>query len=139
LVTEVEPCFWYRFARFRVGKADETRKKDLIPDEKEFGEIKPHIDSYLVTKEIYWKAGGYDESYSGCLGGGSPFLEQLAIAAPMKLLPEDIHLHVYTRHVIPDASISTLSRDTSEYKRRRAVIGKVKGKNPLRFKWHREN
>src|SRR5690606_34720310 len=109
---------------------DETRRKDAIPDDCEFGRIREHIDSYLVTKEIYWKAGGYDERYSGCLGGGSPFLEQLGIAAPMKLLPEDVHLHVYTRHVIPDASISTLSRDTSEYKRRRAMIGKVKGKNP---------
>ena len=134
---DVDPKCWYRFPRFRVGKADETRRKDVISDECEFGEIKPHIDSYLVTKDLYWKAGGYNEDYSGCLGGGSPFLEQLGLAGSVKLISRSVPLHVYTRQVIPDASISTLSRDTSEYARRKARIGRVKGSNPLRFEWER--
>ena len=126
---------WYRFPRFRVGPADETRRKDKIPDDCTFGKIHPHIDSYLVTKDNYWKAGGYDESYSGCLGGGSPFLEQLGKVAKLELLPDAISLHVHTRHSTKDANTEDLSRDTSEYRRRRELIGHCRGENPIRFDW----
>jgi glycosyltransferase involved in cell wall biosynthesis len=137
LTAKLYPQCWYRFPRYRVGKADETRKKDTIPPDQTFGSIKPHIDSYACTKDLYWEAGGYNEDYSGCLGGGSPFLEQLGKVGELRQLPPEIHLHVYTRDRVPDASVSDLSRDTSEYARRKAKIGSVKGKNPLRFDWHR--
>ena len=130
---------WYRFPRFRVGKADETRRKDLISDDCEFGEIKPHIDSHLMTRELFLRS-PYDEAYAGCLGGGSPFLARLQEIAPVQLLPDDVHLHVYTRHVIPDASIFTLDRDTSEYKRRRREkerTGDTTPKDILQFEWDR--
>lgn len=138
---EVDPDSWYRFPRFRVGKADETRRKDVIGDEVEYGAIKPHIDSYLCTTDMYWAAGGYNEDFSGCLGGGSPFLAELTkVGGEPKLLPEPVCLHVYTRDVIPDASVFTLSRDTSEYRRRRKALresGTIKGHDPLRFEWER--
>jgi hypothetical protein len=131
---------WYRFERYRYGMADETRKKDKIDPAAKFGKIKPHIDSYLCRRSLYWKVGGYDEDYSGCLGGGSPFLQQLERAAPVQVLPEPICLHVYTRDTCPDASDFSLSRDTSEYSRRRRAKearGDTKAKNPLRFSWGR--
>jgi glycosyltransferase involved in cell wall biosynthesis len=132
---------WYRFRRFRVGAADETRMKDKIPREQRFGEIKPHIDSYLCTREMYWKAGGYNEDFSGCLGGGSPFLRELEkVGGKPRELPPDTFLHVHTRDSVPDASAS-LDRDRSEYKRRSEALtraGKIKGHPPyLRFPWHR--
>jgi glycosyltransferase involved in cell wall biosynthesis len=130
---------WYRFPRFRVGTADETRKKDDLDPDCEFGPIKPHIDSYLIRRDLFLKS-PYDEDYSGCLGGGSPFLDRMQRIKPVRVLPADIYLEVYTRDKIPDASVVTLNRDTSEYKRRRKLkekTGKVKPKNPLRFKWHR--
>jgi hypothetical protein len=126
---------WYRFARFRCGRADETRRKDAVADDVEFAQIRPHGDSYLCPKELYWKAGGYNEDFSGCLGGGSPFLKVLEDEGPVKVL-EDVCLHVYTRDKIQDASDFTLSRDVSEYKRRKAAMkGHYRGKNPLRFSW----
>lgn len=131
---------WYRFPRYRVGKADETRMKDLIPRDATFGAIKPHIDSYLCTRNLYWMVGGYDEDYSGCLGGGSPFLKQLESAAPVGLMPSDVHLHVYTRSACEDASDFSLSRDTAEYTRRRTAkesAGRTKATDPLRFSWER--
>lgn len=131
---------WYRFERYRYGRADETRRKDKIDPESTFGKIKPHIDSYLCRRSLYWKVGGYDEDYSGCLGGGSPFLQQLERAAPVQVLPEPICLHVYTRSTCKDASDFSLSRDTSEYSRRRKAKearGDTKAKNPLRFSWGR--
>lgn len=129
---------WFRFRRYRYGRADETRKKDSIPPECEFGEIKPHVDSYLCERELYWRVGGYDEDYSGCLGGGNPFLKQLEVAAPHEVLP--IPLHVFTRSAVPDASDCTLSRDKAEYTRRRRMkesSGRTKAINPLRFTWKR--
>lgn len=131
---------WYRFRRFRVGRADDTRRKDKIDPNCEFGEIKPHIDSYLCTRELYWRVGGYDEDFSGMLGGGSPFLAQLTEAAQMEMAPSDISLHVYTRSVAPDASVSTLSRDTSRYaalRKEKERTGNTKAKNPVRLKWSR--
>jgi hypothetical protein len=131
---------WYRFRRFRNGRADDTRNKDYIPRSQEFGEIKPHVDSYLCTREMYWAIGGYDEDYSGCLGGGGAFLRQLGVAGVARMLPWDICLHVYTRDKVPDSSISHLDRDTSEYGRRRRIkerAGNTKAKNPLRCPWER--
>lgn len=131
---------WYRFPRFRVGKADETRRKDKLPDDCEFGRIHPHIDSYLVTKAMYWQAGGYDEDFAGCLGGGSEFLRRLErTGGAPKLLDDPVCLHVYTRDKIRDASDWSLSRDTSQGK----AIAKKKPagtlpENPIRFPWVRE-
>lgn len=137
LNTKLDLKYWYRFPRFRRGKADSTRKKDALPDNQEYGSIKPHIDSYLCSKSLYWKVGGYNEDYSGCLGGGGPFLKRMGmIAGPPKLLPENIYLEVYTKHVIRDSSVSNLSRDKAEFKRRKNLYGTQKGKNPLRFNWH---
>jgi hypothetical protein len=132
---------WYRFPRWRKGRADETRKKDQIPDALDFGQIHPHIDSYLITKSLYWDTGGYDEDYSGCLGGGNAFLRRLEErAGPPRLLPEKIPLHVYTRTEISDASDWSLSRDTTEGKKRwkvKTASKNTRPKNPMRFKWER--
>lgn len=135
---------WYRFPRWRQGKADETRRKDDLPADAVYGRIKPHIDSYLVMKENYWQAGGYDEDYAGCLGGGSEFLRRLErTCGPPKQLADNMHLHVYTRDKIKDASDWSLSRDTAQGKRITkdkdgASRGQSKPVNPLRFPWVRE-
>lgn len=135
------PKRWYRFPRWRRGKADETRKKDLIPDDLEYGQIHPHVDSYLVRREVYWKTGGYDEDFAGHLGGGNMFLKRLEKIQPVEMLPLPIRLEVYTRSEIKDASDWSLSRDKTENSKRRRMkeaSGDVIPKNPLRFPWRRE-
>lgn len=134
---------WYRFERFRVGTADETRRKDFrkngIPDDVAFGKIHPHVDSYLVTKRAFWEIGGYDEDYSGCLGGGNPFLAALEAHQQCEMAPESLQLHVYTRSVVKDASDWALSRSPDEFSRRRRQKERDRNiipKNPLRFPWH---
>jgi len=137
--TSISDKYWYRFPRHRVGKADDTRKKDIIPDEQEYGVIKPHIDSYLCTKSQYWKVGGYNEGYSGCLGGGGPFLKAMKRShGESKLLPNNVFLEVYTRSEVQDASVWDLSRDKTEFKRRKKIFGSVKPKEYLKFKWIRQ-
>ena len=139
LDSDFDPCRWYRFERYRKGRADDTRRKDKIPADQEFGKIHPHIDSYLCTRDLYWRAGGYNEDFSGCLGGGSPFLAELERAggAP-KMAPAA--LHVYTRDVVPDASDHTLSRDRVEFSRRKVALrGRLRGHDPIRFPWTRRD
>src|SRR5690606_28253253 len=134
-----DPHRWYKFRRFRVGRADATRRKDAIPDDADFGEVKPHIDSYLCHRALYWGVGGYDEDYSGSLGGSSPILAKMERAAPCVVL-KDTAWHVYPRHAIADASDTTLSRDRTRYetlRRRKAAAGDPAPQNVLRFPWHR--
>lgn len=132
---------WFRFARFRVGKADETRRKDRIPDSCEFGEIKPHIDSYLCTPAAYWKAGGYNEDFSGILGGGSPFLAEMVKAHGEPFVLGNVPLHVHTRHSVPDSSEHTLPRSPEAFAQRKKEImrkrGTLRGHDPIRCPWHR--
>lgn len=135
------PDHWYRFRRWRQGRADFTRKKDAIPPDVKFGEIKPHIDSYLIEVASYWRVGGYDEDYSGCLGGGTAFLRRLeAVAGPPLIAPDPAVLHVYTTDLIADASVRTLSRDTvagKDLARRKQAGGAGAPLHPIRFPWVR--
>lgn len=136
----LDPLNLYRFTRYRRGAADETRLKDKLPRDAVWGEVKPHGDSYLVERCAYWKVGGYDEDYSGHLGGGSPFLAQLETVRRPWVLPRDIFLEVFTRSECADASDNTLSRDTSHYsalRRSKERYDRTKSVNPLRFEWER--
>jgi hypothetical protein len=133
----LDPAWWYRFRRFRVGRADETRQKDSLPADAEYGEVKPHIDSFLCRRKLYYEAGGYDEDYSGSLGGSAPFLKRMeSLVGEPSVLPY-APLHVYTRHAVPDASDLHLSRDRSRFKKlRRRKRDEIPGPS-LRFPWHR--
>jgi hypothetical protein len=136
-----DPNRWYRFPRWRFGAADGTRRKDAIAPACEYGQVHPHVDSYLIRKAAYWETGGYDEDYAGCLGGGGAFLRRLESMYPVDLLPEPIRLEVYTRNAIADANDLTLSRDTTigaNIRRKKAAMGDDVPRNPLRFEWVRE-
>lgn len=136
-----DPKRWYRFPRWRKGKADETRNKDALDRDVEFGEIHPHVDSYLLRKAMYWQAGGYDLAFSGCLGGGSDFLKRLQAVAEPRLLPPEIRLHVYTRSEVKDASDWSLSRDTTEGKRRARLKRVSRSERPncgVKSAWERQ-
>lgn len=141
LAFQPHPARWYRFPRSRLGQADETRRKDRLPEGCTFGQIHPHVDSYLVRTALYWEAGGYDEAtFSGVLGGGGEFLERLAKVGQCFLLPEEIRLQVVTRHVVADASDTHCSRDTAPGKERWRALrarGQTKPTEWLLWPWER--
>jgi hypothetical protein len=141
LLPKMDGKTWYRFARTRIGKADETRKKDRVDPNLEVAPIHPHIDSYLCTQKQYWKAGGYNEDFSGVLGGGSPFLKEMVKANGEPEVLDSVRLHVHTRHSVPDSSENTLSRDPAAFKKRKEEImrkrGTLKGHDPIRLPWHK--
>jgi hypothetical protein len=133
-------CAWFRFDRFRVGAADETRRKDKADPAATFVKIHPHIDSYVCRTDAYWKAGGYNEDFSGILGGGTPFLREMErVNGEPIVLP--IPLHVHTRHSVPDSSEHTLPRSPEAFKKRKQEImakrGTLRGHDPIRLPWHK--
>ena len=127
----VDPKRWYRFPRWRMGRADETRKKDKIGEDQEYHRH-PHVDSYLVRRSAYLKVGGYNEDFSGAIRRNE-FLRRLEDHQPVELLPPPIRLEVYTRDVIKDASDWSLSRDNSRYKalhHQKKMSGNTKPEKP---------
>jgi len=132
---------WFRFSRYRVGAADETRKKDKIPPGAKYGKIHPHIDSYLCMPKAYWAAGGYNEDFSGVLGGGTPFLKEMERVNGEPPVLEGTFLEVHTRDSVSDSSEHTLPRDSAAFKRRKheimAAHGTLRGHDPIRLPWHR--
>ncbi len=73
------------------------------------GNPKPHPNSFVVTKKLYWKIGGYDEDYSGIYGTDGLFRSRaFAIAKRGHLV--DVKLHRYWSDLVSDASTTTLQR-----------------------------
>jgi len=74
-----------------------------------------HPNSYIMHKDLYWKAGGYDESFSGYYGTDSTFRRQLAKVSERIELGEQLYLTLYGREVIKDASTRNYGRKGSSY------------------------
>jgi glycosyltransferase involved in cell wall biosynthesis len=124
-----------------VKKEDGNLKYDLMTDA--YGKPKPHPNTFLVTREVFWRTGGYDEDYCGVYGGDGPFMRWLKKAAPGEHLQEVVLIR-WTRDLIPDASQSP------EYREKYRALYRTKfekkgggGKNlafpkdPIRFPWER--
>jgi hypothetical protein len=72
---------------------------------------KPHPNSWALTRNLYWDAGGYDEALAGNYGTDGDFLVRLRRVAEVVDLP--VPLIRYPRDVIPDASTTTLERKSA--------------------------
>lgn len=57
--------------------------------------INPHSASFLMTKHLFWKIGGYDEELSGHYGTDGIFRRQIAKHAKMQILPFPLIRHEY--------------------------------------------
>ncbi|MFW5887073.1 MAG: hypothetical protein ACOCUL_04880, partial [Bacteroidota bacterium] len=71
---------------------------------------KPHDDSFLMTKEMFWKGGGYDEEFSGHYGTSGRYRSRMQAVCNKMIRLKDIYLIRYDRKVIADASTTTLKR-----------------------------
>lgn len=73
-----------------------------VPTRNERGELKPHVNTFLLTRAHYWAVGGYDEDYVG-YGTDSYFRRRLRAAGRIRHL-EALAIERVPRTVIPDAS-----------------------------------
>jgi hypothetical protein len=94
LDSQLDPARVYRFSR--------VSEPDLTP-------YHPHPNSWLLTRDLYDRAGGYDERWAGVYGTDGGFSKQLiAVAGPPVLL--DAPLIRVPREVTPDASTTRYER-----------------------------
>lgn len=101
----------------RLGKLDAGTAYFLHRVEADTGEPtigsngapKPHPNSFVMTRDLYWRAGGYDEDYCGIYGTDGLFKARLFEEAKRGFL-KHVPLVRYWRDILPDASTSTLPR-----------------------------
>lgn len=55
--------------------------------------IHPHPNSWLMTRDMFWRIGGYDEALSGHYGTDGSFRRRVAAAAPVQVLPDVLVRH----------------------------------------------
>lgn len=105
------------------------------------GQEKPHPNSFVVTRETYWRIGGYDEDYCGHYGTDRLFRGRaFSIARPGFLA--GVALTRYWRDLVPDASTTTLQRKDgrdpgakARIAREKAARGESDVVKTLQFPW----
>lgn len=70
---------------------------------------KPHPNSFVMTRDLYWEAGGYDEDFCGIYGTDGLFKSRLFQLAEQGFL-KHVALTRYWREIVADASTTTLQR-----------------------------
>ena len=81
--------------------------------------IGPHPNSWFLTRSMFWKVGGYDETLSGHYGTDGDWRRRCAQTAPMAILRD----HLVRHEFVADAS-------TSRYKRKQpedAAVSRIVG------------
>jgi len=80
----------------------------------------PHVNSYFMSKEMFWSVGGYDEDYWGTYGSDWIFRRQLQRVHPIEVR-EDLTLELVTQGSIADAKNKKFSRSPSLLRRLRGL------------------
>ncbi len=102
---------------------------------------KPHPNSFVVTKKLYWKIGGYDEDYCGIYGTDGLFKHRAFSIAPKGHLR--IPLTRYWRDLVPDASTNAPRKEgrdplaRNRVAREKAERGEADVVKVLQFDWER--
>jgi hypothetical protein len=96
----LDPETVYMFDRVEADTGKPTLGRD--------GQPKPHPNSFLMTRAMFWRIGGYDERACGFYGSDRFFRDRAFAMAERDQL--DIPLVRYWRDIVPDASTTTLAR-----------------------------
>lgn len=70
----------------------------------------PHSATFFLTRETFWKTGGYDEALSGHYGTDGEFRRRLAKVAPIKVATETVERWEY----VDDSSTTRYQRKQPE-------------------------
>ena len=123
LTAELNPSCYYSPTRYRMINF------------KEHEDMGFHRDSFILTRELFWKIGGYDEDLQGYYyrGPATHFRRALTRIATRVQLNSVWHLF-FGLEIIPDAQVVT-----EEMKKRfeGPMKRNYKPKNHLRFDWER--
>lgn len=138
------------FERMDMGKLDPSTvyMMDRVeadtgkPTLDRFNNPKPHPNSFIMTRDMYWKIGGYDEDLTGVYGTDRYFRDRAFRTANRGHL--SIPLVRYWRDIVPDASTTTLLRKEGRdpgAKERILAAKRARGEQDLvkvlQFEWER--
>lgn len=114
-----------------------------LPTLGKLNERKPHPNSFVMTRELYWQAGGYDEDYCGLYGTDGLFKSRLFEIAERGFL-KHVALVRYWRDIVPDASTTTLPRKEGRKPGSKEAVAAAKAARGeagvvkvLQFEWER--
>ena len=57
--------------------------------------VQPHPNSWLMTRQMFWTVGGYDERLSGFYGTDGSWRRRMAAVAPIHILSDRLIRHEY--------------------------------------------
>jgi hypothetical protein len=100
--------------------------------------IAPHSASFLMTRAMFWKVGGYDEALSGHYGTDGDWRRRCAAVAPLQVLSDVLVRHEF----VGDSSTTRYLRKQPEDSAVRAIVAaRGKGWKPktLSFTYHEVN
>lgn len=107
---------------------------------------KPHPNSFVVTRDMFWQIGGYDEELCGAYGTDGAFRWRAFRKAHRGHL-RDVRLIRYGTRLMPDASTRTMSRKEgrtkaqylakARFQRSRRSVGFQTPVPVLTFEWDR--
>lgn len=84
--------------------------------------VNPHSASFFMTKQMFWKIGGYDETLSGYYGTDGDYRRRLAQHAKIQILEDRLIRHEYQG----DSSTTAYLRKQPEDAAVKALIAKRK-------------
>lgn len=91
---KLEPKNVYRFSRVSAP--------DMAP-------YKPHPNTWLMTRKMWDRIGGYDERFAGYYGTDADFRDRVSLCADFIAMLKEPVVRV-PREIIPDASTTTYGR-----------------------------
>jgi hypothetical protein len=97
--------------------------------------IGPHSASFLLTRDLFWRIGGYDERLSGVYGTDGSYRKRLMRTTPVQILREVLVRYEY----VSDASVTQYERKTPSMRAaRRDRFAQVSSDQPrtLSFPYH---
>lgn len=104
-------------------------------------EVPPHPNSWLITRDLFHRMGGYDERFSGHYGSDSDFKYRAMDVADIKVLP--CPLIRFGRSLIPDSATTRYKRKQPEDKQAVKDIKRLRARDRnwrplnLTFPWER--
>jgi hypothetical protein len=130
----------YEVEESEVYMLDRVEADTGLPTLAPNGLPKPHPNSFFLTKEMFWKVGGYDERATGIYGTDKLFRSRAFSVGKQAHLK--IPLVRYWRDIVPDASTTTLPRKEGRDAELRTKIMASIAREPekrvtLNFEWER--
>lgn len=126
----------YRFSRVDAPRSGPFDLSECTP-------YKPHPNTWLMTRAMFERVGGYDERLSGCYGTDGEFRDRVTASSRAVVMRSDVMIR-YSREVLADASTVGLTRkndrdNDADLRRRRDARAADPHWRPVRvsFPWER--